>query len=245
MRAQLLGCRVIGLFLVGLGSLIWSARFENRVEANLTALFGDSIETVDPQLTSNLSSECDVFNDRESWILFILDARQLSDGVPRTYFETTNQVRQALIVEQDPPILRLNLGLGLENPSSDIQIPIRVVRETSQLKVLIAITRWETRVLANSTSTSSPWPNITGVRWSCEHTRIGNGSTTLSEGFSCIGCEVKLRYVTGTNFDNLNRALDSLSNSDQSKQRGYVGTILGTIGLLLFVSPRVVHRGRD
>jgi hypothetical protein len=243
MRARNFLVHITGVWLIFIGWLYWSARFDYPIGARITKIFGDTIQTVDPLSKPNLSSACDVFNDRESWILFFLDANYTNDGQPKTYFETSNQASQAMVVEYDSPDLRLTLGLG--DAGGDTQVPIRTVRDSQRITIIIAVTRWKTRVLGMSRDSTSPWPNIPEVRWSCELTRIGSDETILSEGFACPGCDVQLRYVTGRGFEVLESILGSLSDVDNSRRRSYIGSFLTAIGFLLMISSYIPRRVRN
>lgn len=121
---------LVGLGLIVVGSTVWRDRLEYSPELVLRQRLGNQLKEVSSEGFHNLSDACDVFNDRENWILFVLEANQLNDSTMRTYFETADQERIGLWVELEPPLLRLGMGLGLENPESSTQLPIRVVRKS-------------------------------------------------------------------------------------------------------------------
>jgi hypothetical protein len=191
-----------------------------------------------------LSDACDVFNDRENWILFVLEANQLNDVAMRTYFETADQERIGLWVELEPPLLRLGMGLGLENPESSTLLPIRVVRRSERFIATIAVTKRGTSVVVNDKRLHSDWPDIEGARWSCETLRVGGDRGSLSEGYSCSQCDVRLHYATGENYETLRRILDSITNVRRFESYRWIGNSLVLGGLIVIVTSEAMHRRR-
>lgn len=235
---------LIGLGLIIVGSTVWRSRLEYSPELALRQRLGNQLKEVSSEDSYDLSDACDVFNDREKWILFVLEANQLNDSTMRTYFETADQERIGLWVELEPPLLRLGMGLGLENPESSTQLPIRVVRRSERFTATIAVTKRGTYLVANGKKMRSAWPDIQGARWSCGTVRVGGDSGSLSEGYSCSQCDVRLHYATGENYETLQRILDSITNVRKFESYRWIGNSLVVGGLIVIVASEVMQRRR-
>lgn len=226
-----LGLLIGGLLLAVIGSVYWMNEPEFSPNKILENRLKKQVSIIDSNVPLDMSAACDVFNDNESWILFIVEANQIADSQFRTYFETTRDERMGLWLEYEPPLLRLGMGLGMDNPESSIHLPVRTVRRPDRITALIAVTRWKTRLLVNGRDQSSNWPNINGTKWRCDDVRLGTEWSILSEGYGCSGCNVQLRYVAGNGFKQLDSALDAVSNSRSMRVRKYVGSMLVLVGL--------------
>jgi len=235
---------LIGLSFIIIGSTVWRDRLEYSPELVLRQRLGNQLKELSSEGSYDLSDACDVFNDRENWILFVLEANQLNDSTMRTYFETADQERIGLWVELEPPLLRLGMGLGLENPESSTQLPIRVVRKSERFIATIAVTKRGTYLVANGKKMRSAWPDIQGARWSCETLRVGGDRGSLSEGYSCSQCDVRLHYVTGENYETLQRILDSITNVRKFESYRWIGNSLVVGGLIVIVASEVMQRRR-
>jgi hypothetical protein len=235
---------LIGLGLIVVGSTVLRDRLEYSPELVLRQRLGNQLKELSSDDTYDLSDACDVFNDRENWILFVLGANQLNDSTMRTYFETADQERIGLWVELEPPLLRLGMGLGLENPESSTLLPIRVVRRSERFIATIAVTKRGTSLVVNGKKLHSDWPDIAGARWSCETLRVGGDRDSLSEGYSCSQCDVRLQYAAGENYETLQRILDSITNVRRFESYRRIGNSLVVGGLIVIVASEVVQRRR-
>jgi len=220
----------LGLLLAVLGSLIWTSRLNYSPEPQLRELLADRLMKVDQYSFTDLTTQCGEATNNDGWILFVLQAQLVSDPTFRTYFETAEE-RVGLWVEYDPGLLRLRLGL--ESVESDIDIPIRWVRSDQRETILIGVTRDQTRVVGNAIDTAAPWPGDLANTWRCNAVQIGSDTRELSGGHGCKGCRVKLRYATGSNHDELNELLGSLSNVRSFNTRRILGSALTLAGILV------------
>jgi hypothetical protein len=173
-------------------------------------------------------------------VLFVLNADLISDTRVRSYFETDEEPL-GLFVESEPGLLRLGLGLG-PGPESDLQIPIRVIRRDHTETVIIAVTRDETRVVANALDERAAWPGYLADEWLCKRVQVGSDARELSQGFKCERCNARLRYAVGSGIGELNDALDEISNIEEFNRKRWIGTSVTLIGfvLLLFLkTPKI------
>jgi hypothetical protein len=204
---------------------------EEVVNSNSTFL----LKSVESASITDLSDACSVAESPDGWLLFILKAELIADDKFRTYFETAEEPI-GLWVEYDNGLLRLAQGLGSDNPKSNTEIPIRVVRKNESAFVAIAVWRDGTRVITNAVDKRNNWPgSFTG--WSCDAVQIGGDSRELSQGHGCPGCAAQLSYATGQGIADLQVIMDELSNVSDFNLRRSVGSALTLVGVLL-----VMHR---
>lgn len=229
--------RLLGVILAVVGSMLWNSRLTWSPESVLQKQFGDQLTLLDSDATTDLSKACNVFTDAAPWVLFVLDAQLANDNVFRTYFETSADERQALWVEYDPPLLRVGLGLGLENPVSNTDVPVRVVRRDEAITVVIAVQEAGTRVVSNATNARSDWPGVGGGGWRCDALRVGSDSVELSAGNTCGECNVRLRYAFGDDQQQLDQLLDDLNNIGRFNLLRWLGTALTLLGAVSIVAP--------
>lgn len=237
MSARAVAARLLGVVLAVVGSLMWSSRLSYSPEPVLQEHLGDQLVALDPDSPSDLSKACNVFTDAAPWVVFVLDARFVHDNVFRTYFETSADERQSLWVEYDPPLVRVGLGLGLDNEIPNTDIPFRVVRRDESATVVIAVQEAGTRVLANATEMTSDWPGVGGGGWRCDAVRVGTDSIELSAGSTCDGCDAKLRYAVGSSQLQLEELLADLNNVDRFNLLRWLGTALTLVGAMVLVAP--------
>ena len=234
----------LGLLLAVLGSVIWTSRLDYSPEPQLRERLADRLTEVDPDSFTDLTPQCGEATNNNGWILFVLDAQLVSDVTLRTYFETAEE-RVGLWVEYDLGLLRLGLGLGLESAASNIDIPIRWVRSDQRETIMIGVTREQTRVVANAIDKDALWPGDFADIWRCDAVQIGTDTRELSEGYECAGCNVSLRYATGSDTAELTNLLDSLSNVRSFNTKRIVGSALTLAGVLLVLfAPRGLARNR-
>jgi len=228
--------RLVGLGLLALGSVIWSTRLDYNPEAILSAHLGSRLISVDHGSTTDLSKPCNVFTDEAPWILFALDANLFNDDIPRTYFTTTTNERQALWVEYDPPLLRVGLGLGEENSEANTEIPLRVVRRDSRETIVIVVKETGTRAVLNATNRRSPWPDTPGGKFQCDAVQIGIDSHSPLAGVLCKGCDINLRYATGVEKQEIDALFVALDNTGRFNLRRLIGQGLSFMGLILLLT---------
>lgn len=245
MNVRTFAIRLVGATLAIGGSLVWSSRLDYEPKRALEERIADRLVEVAPGKLSDLSTRCGQVLNPGGWMLFVMDARLLSDTKFRTYFETAEE-SVGLWVEYDLGLLRLGLGLGSESPNTEI--PIRLVRRDESVTVFIAVSREETRVITNAVDKSKSWPGHFAESWRCNGVQVGSDSRELSEGNTCAGCNVQLRYATGSNMVELTALLDSLSNVQSFNTKRIMGSALTLAGaLLVIVGPNmslgaVAHR---
>lgn len=229
----------LGLLLAVLGSVIWTSRLDYSPQPQLRERLANRLTAVDPDSLTDLTAQCGEATNNKGWILFVVDAEFLNDAKFRTYFETAEE-RVGLWIEYDTGLLRLGLGLGLESLESNTEIPIRWVRRDQRETVVIGVTRDETRVIANAVDIAKPWPGELAAIWRCNAVQIGSDTRELSGGRGCAGCNVSLRYATGTDREELTELLDSLSNVRSFNTRRITGSALTMAGaLLVWFAPRL------
>jgi len=247
MLARTIIFRMFALLLVVCGGFVWMSRMDYSPEPILQQRLGDRLIAVNSNLTTDLSDECNVFTDDAPWIVFVLSTKLIADASFRTYFETSEDELQSLWAEYDPPLLRIGLGLGVDG-NSTTDIPVRIVRRTEEVMIVIAVQEAGTRVIANATEKQSSWPGVGGGGWRCNAVRIGTGTRELASGNGCSGCENLLQYATGTDQEELNELLTDLNNEEHFNRLRWTGTLLTLLGALgLVVSRRTIRGlfGRD
>jgi len=226
--------RLAAASLVVFGSWVWASRLDFAPKDIITSRFGNRLVDIDSDVTTDLNKVCRGVENPDGWILFMLETNLISDAQFRTYFETDKEPL-GLFVESEPELLRLGLGLG-PGPQSDLQIPIRVIRKNVREVFIIAVSRDETRVLANAIDRTANWPGYLADEWLCTQTQVGSDTRELSQGFRCSGCDTKVQYVVGSRPDELATVLAQLSNYQNFRLRRVSGTILSLLGLALFSS---------
>jgi len=234
MNVRAFGIRLVGATLAIGGSLLWSSRLDYEPERVLEERVADRLVEVAPGQLSDLSNHCGQVLNPGGWMLFVMDARLLSDTKFRTYFETAEE-RVGLWVEYDSGLLRLGLGLGPESPDSNTEVPIRWVRRDESATVFIAVSREETRVITNAVDKSTSWPGSFAESWRCNGVQVGSDSRKLSEGSTCAECNVRLRYVSGRSSSQLNSLLGQLSNVRIFNQKRITGSALVVVGTALML----------
>jgi hypothetical protein len=234
MKVQKWTLSLVGAALVVAGSLVWMSRFDYSLQGVLDERLGDRLIEVNALATTNLTEACDYTRTYPGWILFVMDANLVSDSEIRTYFETAEEP-EGLWVEYDNGLLRLGMGLGPQSVESNTEIPIRWVRRGEAITVAIGISLDETRVVTNAVDKVSQWPGAYYPEWSCETVRVGGADRRLSEGYRCPGCNVRLRYATGSDIEELSRLLDDLSNVQEFNMRRWLGSALTLVGLVLLI----------
>jgi hypothetical protein len=233
MNVKQLPVVIIGLILTLTGSVLWTSRVDYSPESKLVELLGNRLKAVDPDEATDLSSACAAAESETGWVLFILNARLIADRTLRTYFETAEQPI-GLWVEYDNGLLRLGQGRGAENFEGNAEIPIRIVRNDEDAFIAIGVSDNGTRVVSNVVDKTNQWPgDFTG--WSCDSVQIGSESRTLSDGYNCPGCDVRLRYAIGDNSERLDQVLSELSNVREFNVRRWLGAALTFLGLILVV----------
>ena len=236
---------LLGLGLVVAGSFVWTSRFDYSPQEILDDRLKARLMEVDSQNTTNLNEACDYSRTFPGWVLFVMDANLVSDSEIRTYFETAEEP-YGLWVEYDNGLLRLGMGLGAQSVESNTEVPIRWVRRDETITVAIGISLDETRVVTNAVDKLSQWPGAYYPEWSCEKVRIGRADRSLSEGYGCPDCSVRIRYATGRDIDELSRLLDDLSNVEEFNLRRWLGSALTLFGFAVLLRSQFrVNRHRS
>lgn len=224
-----------GIGLVVVGALVWTSRFNYDPEPILDKRLGDRLVTVERDSLTDLTSECDYSRQSEGWILFVLDAELKRDATVRTYFETAEEP-VGMWAEYDPGLFRLGLGLGPNSAESSTNIPVRWVQRDESAVVAIGIALDGTRVVANATDQASQWPGAYYPDWKCNAVQIGDDTRKLSEGYTCPGCNVRLRYAVGERNQELTDVLDELSNVQSFNMRRWLGSAASLAGIALLLT---------
>jgi len=225
------------------GCVVWMSRLAYEPSPIISDRLSGRLLEVNPAAVTDLTKACRQVENAQGWVVFVLEANLVSDASLRTYFETDLEPL-GLFVESEPGFLRLGLGLG-PGPESDLQVPIRVIRRDQRETIVIAVSRDETRVIANALDKRASWPGILADEWLCRQVQIGSDSRELSQGYKCEGCDVQLAYAVGDNLRELNDLLDDLSNVEDFNRRRWLGTSMTLVGLLsLFRIGRGVTRSR-
>jgi hypothetical protein len=218
---------------------IWSTRLQFAPERALEQMLPNRLVEIDGSAVTNLSDSCVRLASSNSWILFVMNARFTSDATFRTFFETARE-SVGLWVEYDAGLVRLGLGLGPESVEPSTSVPIRIVRRDESATVLIGVVRDQTRVITDGIDARASWPGPFAESWSCDSVQIGSDERELSEGNDCDLCDVRLRYATGANPEELQQLLNSVANVNSMNARRTLGTFLTLLGLLvLFFGARV------
>lgn len=224
------------IVLIVSGSLIWTSRLDYSPDPIVERRLSSRLMTVDSSRAVDLSDACRKIETTEGWILFVLNANLVSDTTSRTYFETDVEPL-GMFVESEPGLMRVGLGLG-PGPESDLQIPIRVVRRDQTETIVIAVTRDETRVVANAVDKSAAWPGYLADEWLCTRVQVGSDTRELSQGFRCERCNARLRYAVGSGIGELNDVLDEVSNVKDFNRKRWIGTTMTLVGFALLLLPK-------
>lgn len=226
---------VIGAPLILGGMTIWNSRLNFDTETVVRSRLANRLQYLSAGQTADLEDECEIAKSGQGWILFVLDATLTSDNQFRTFFETAEE-RVGLWVEYDSGLLRLGLGLGPDNDASNIGVPIRLVRKDERIAVLIAVKQQETRVISNAVDIRTKWPGDLAPIWQCDAVQFADDSRELTGGYKCEGCDIRLRYVTGRNIDEVDDLLESLSNVRRFQTKSWLGTALSVLGGLIILN---------
>ena len=211
------------------GSLIWNSRLEYAPEALLQQRLGSRFQEIPVGRSSDLSEYCNVASEQGGWILFVMEAKLLADNKVRTYFETAVEP-SGLYVEYDPGLLRLGMGLGPGSAESNLELPIRLVRNDESATVMIGVRRDETRLITNAVDHRIDWPGDYLREWRCDSVQIADDTLESTQGYLCEGCNTRLRYATGQDPAELSSLLDELSNVERFNSRRFVGTGMILVG---------------
>jgi hypothetical protein len=235
---------LLGLGLSVVGSFIWNSRFEFAPEAVLQQSLGSQLQEVPIGQPRDLSEECNIASEQGGWILFVMDAKLLADNKVRTYFETAREP-SGLFVEYDPGLLRLGLGLGPDSTESNLELPIRLVRNDELATVMIGVSRNETRVVTNAVDRQIAWPADYYREWRCDPVQIADNTKESTHGYLCEGCNTRLRYATGQDPAQLGALLDEISNIEQFNLRRFMGTGLTLAGVTIVLTRSRISRWRS
>lgn len=224
--------RTFGALLVISGVLMWHSRLHYAPETVLQTRFGDELISMNSDGVTDLSDICNRVSDDE-WILFVLDTHLTNDSTFRTFFETAKEERLGLWIEYDPGLLRLGLGLGPDASDSNIELPIRWVRQDEAATIVVAVTAKETVVVANAMKAAINWPGPSNGTWNCDAVQIGSDTRELSQGHECERCESRLRYVSGEGLGEIKVLMDSLDNSERVTRLGFFASCLVVGGVFM------------
>lgn len=243
-RKTSIAVRLVGALFAIVGSMIWTSRLVYTPNTVFDRFKGAQLAEIEGAAITDLASTCDEILTDSGWIVFVLTANLISDSAFRTYFETSTE-RDGLWVEYDSGLLRLGLGLGPDSPDPSTAIPIRTVRQDERVTVTIAVTRNQTRVVTNAVDKQKVWPGEFAEGWKCDAVQIGSDVRELSEGNTCVGCNARLFYMTGTDHTELTQLLDSLSNVRSFNTRRILGSALTLMGVLMMLfMPKTLVRTR-
>ena len=236
MRARSVVFLILGLFLLLAGSLFWRSRFTYSPETVLNQKLGTRLAEVPPETTLDLSDACRTAAEENGWVIFVLNTSITNDREIRTFFETAEEPL-GLYVEYEPGLFRLGLGMGPGNVNeagesvSNLELSIRRVHRAESSQVFIGVSKDTTRVVTNSRDARIAWPGYLADEWKCNAVRIADESRKSTHGYTCEGCNVRLRYASGDDKAELTEVLDSLSNVRQFNVRRWSGTALILLGL--------------
>lgn len=236
MKLRMIVLALTGAILLTAGSMVWRSRLAYSPEASIQIALGTRLVEIPIGTDSNLTDACRVVNDDNGWILFILNASITNDDKNRTFFETAEEPL-GLYVEYEPGLFRLGLGMGPGNTNaageliSSMELPIRRVHRREDAQVFIGVTRDVTRVVTNTRDARIAWPGYLADEWKCNAVRITDDTRESTHGYTCSGCDVRLRYATGSKPSELDEVLDSVSNMRQFNVRRWSGTALTFLGV--------------
>jgi hypothetical protein len=243
MKSWVWALRLVGAALAVIGSVIWGARNEYSPENALRRQLAAPLVTVDASTVTDLTAACNAVNQDEGWVLFVVNARLVSDARVHRHLQTADEPF-GLFIEYDPPLLRLGLGLGAEKWNTEL--PIRYVRRDESAVITVGVSRSQTRVVTNLADQQTVWPNGFAPQWRCDGVELGRADHTFASGATCQDCAVSLRYTTGAGITELNDLLDSLSNSRRHNTMRIAGTGLTLFGFVLLMTPmRLMNRRRS
>lgn len=238
MRIRLVVLALFGIVLVLAGSMVWRSRFAYYPEQTLQTTLGSRLLEVPLKTTVDLSDACRVATEEEGWILFVLNSSLANDSQIRTFFETAEEPL-GLYVEYEPGLFRLGLGMGPGNVNeagetiSNIELPIRRVHQKEENQVFIGVTKEETRIVTNTRDARVAWPGYLADEWKCNAVQIADDERPSTHGYTCMGCDARLRYATGKNLRELEGVLSTVSNVSEFNIRRWAGTVLTLCGLVI------------
>ena len=239
-----------GAMLLTAGSMVWRSRLASSPEASIQRALDTRLVEVSKVADVDLTDACRGVNEGNGWILFVLNASITNDDEIRTFFETAEEPL-GLYVEYEPGLFRLGLGMGPGNVNeagesvSNIELPIRRVHRSEDAYVFIGVTRDVTRVVTNTRDARVAWPSYLADEWKCNQVRVADNEKASTHGYTCKGCNVRLRYAIGGDVGELSDILESVSNIRQFNTRRWVGTGLSLLGIVfIMISLRDVSRRR-
>ena len=236
MKLRTLVLALTGAILITSGSMVWRSRLAYSPEVSIERALGTRLVEVPKGPNADLTDACRVVTEGNGWVLFVLSASITNDGKIRTFFETAEEPL-GLYVEYEPGLLRLGLGMGPGNVNeageliSNIELPIRRVHRKEDAHVFIGVAKDVTRVVTNTRDARIAWPGYLADEWKCNAVRIADETRESTHGYTCSGCNVRLRYATGREPSELDDVLDSVSNIRQFNARRWLGTALTLLGI--------------
>ena len=223
-----------GLVLMALGAAIWSSRL-TTYPTNLDSLHS-TLQFEELRSGVNLESHCQKLDGEPgSWMLFILQVSLQSDNRFRGYFQTSDD-GSGVFLEYDPGEQAL-LRLGLGNPTNATRTRIRTVRQNEEAMIAIGVRRSEVRIVMNAVDRRIPWPEVMRPMLGCDAVVVGAVGDD-----DCGGCTIDAHYATGASTDDLQNAMDEISNVVDFNVRRWLGTGLSMAGLVVVFMWR--HRPR-
>lgn len=233
----------LGVVLVTTGAFVWTQRDEYSPNRQIELAMGERLISLGGEPNRDLSDVCKGVHSNGGWILWVIDLSVTNDGVPRKFFETS-QEPFGMFVEYDPPDLRLGLGLGPEKWNTEL--PVRVVRRNEIVTLAIGVTTTETRVVTNVVDRRKAWPMEFLPLWRCDDVRYGAETKNLDSGLGCEGCMVTVRYAIGTEETSLSGLLDSVNNIQRYQIVRLTGTALTLFGVIVCIlGARLTGKKRD
>ena len=208
------------------GAFIWNSRLEFSPEAALRASNAPPLTLIDPAITSDLTSACNLAERKQGWLLFVITASLKSDNVTRGFFQTAID-EQGLYIDYDPEDSAM-LRVGITSDGVTKLVPIRTVRRNEEAFIAIAVRPGRVRVITNAVDSTTYWSDFKVNQLRCDAVR-----TDMSDEVVCEDCNVSTRYLAGSGGTELNNIMNSLSNRRAYEIKRWLGNGLIFLGILI------------
>lgn len=217
----------LGIALCVSGMLIWTNRstFDNSLtwlESVKTIGFREFDDT--PEFLNEL---CTAGREETQALIVAVSVNAYPDDVARGYFETALN-DHGMQINYDPGEAGvLKLAIASSNQAGKI-VPIYTVRRSSQQLILIRLSsEGRIRIIADTIDHSVSLNPELVTQIECNATRLNT-----ADGAKCGDCNTRLLAASGP-ASAIEDLMNSTSNASTAAQRGMVGSVLTSLGLLL------------
>lgn len=230
-RSAVLG---VAIPIVIAGSLMWNTRSEYSIVGTNSEIDALAIRNLRVLSDGDQLEGCERLMEGGGSILFVVETNIFADDTFRGVFETAPNSR-GMFVEYDPADSKhsMVLRLGIPSTSDVLLMPLRVVRKSEKLLMVIGMDNEGLRVVSNTIDHRTTFQPDFVPSPICDAVQIGS-----ADAAKCAGCSVSVRYAHDLESGELDTVLDSISNRAIFDFKRLAGTVLVLVGTFMVFSCR-------